>query len=72
MKTELHYYDIYPKVFPVGKEIEITVKPLGDHAKFENPENLILYVLEIENGSIRDFPYRKNNKTVDFSVDADG
>ncbi len=72
MKTELHYYDVFPKVFPVGKEIEITVKPLGDHAKFENPDNLLLYVLGIEDGQIRDYPYRKNNKTVDFSVDADG
>ena len=24
MKTELHYYDIFPKVFPKDKEIEIT------------------------------------------------
>lgn len=72
MKTELHYYDVYPKVFPVGKEIEITVKPLGDHAKFKNPDNLILYVLGIEDGNIRDFPYRKNNKTVDFTIEADG
>lgn len=72
MKTELHYYDIYPKVFPTGKEVEITVRPLGDHAKFEDPDNLVIYVLGINDGNIRDFPYRKNNKTVDFSVDADG
>ncbi len=72
MKTELHYYDVYPKVFPAGKEIEITVKPLGDHAKFENPDNLILYVLGIEDGQIRDYPYRNNNKTVDFTIEADG
>ena len=38
MKTELHYYDIFPKVFPAGKEVEITIKPLGYHADFENPE----------------------------------
>lgn len=72
MKTELHYYDIYPKVFPTEKEIEITVRPLGDHAKFEDPDNLVIYVLGINDGNIRDFPYRKNNKTVDFTVDADG
>lgn len=72
MKTELHYYDIYPKVFPTGKEVEITVRPLGDHAKFEDPDNLVIYVLGINDGNIRDFPYRKNNKTVDFTVDADG
>jgi hypothetical protein len=25
MKTELHYYDIFPKVFPAGKEMTITI-----------------------------------------------
>ena len=72
MKTELHYYDIYPKVFPTGKEIEITVKPLGYHAKFENPENVVLRVLGIEDGHIRDFPKRNNNQAVDYTVDEDG
>ena len=72
MKTELHYYDIYPKVFPTGKEIEITVKPLGDHAKFKNPENVVLRVLGIEDGHIRDFPKRNNNQAVDYTVDEDG
>ena len=32
MRTTLHYYDIFPKVFPAGKEITITIKPLGAHA----------------------------------------
>ncbi len=26
-------YDIYPMVFPAGKEITLTVKPLGEHAR---------------------------------------
>ena len=34
MKMELHDYDIFPKVFPVGKAAEITVKSLGVHTKF--------------------------------------
>lgn len=34
MKMELHDYDIYPKVFPVGQAADITVKPLGVHTKF--------------------------------------
>lgn len=28
MKTELCYYDVWPKVFPAGKPVDITVKPL--------------------------------------------
>ena len=34
MKIELHDYDIFPKVFPVGVAAEITVKPQGVHAAF--------------------------------------
>ena len=32
MKRELINYDIFPKVIPTGKEVTITVKPLGGHA----------------------------------------
>ena len=35
MKNEMHNYDIFPKVFPKDKEIEITIKPLGAHAAFD-------------------------------------
>ena len=34
MVMELHDYDIFPKVFPVGKAVEITIKPLGRHVVF--------------------------------------
>lgn len=34
MKPELHDYDIYPKVFPVGKAVEITIRPLGEQSAF--------------------------------------
>ena len=33
---EMEYYDIYPKVFLVNKETEITIRPLGWHAGFLN------------------------------------
>lgn len=29
VKLELFNYDIFPKVFPCEKEIEVTIKPLG-------------------------------------------
>ena len=69
MKTELHYYDIFPKVFPAGKEVEITIKPLGYHADFKNPENIYLAVYGLEDGNPRDYPYRENGKTVEFTYD---
>ena len=34
MKTELHNYDIYPKVVKTGKSTKITIRPLGSHALF--------------------------------------
>jgi predicted metal-dependent phosphoesterase TrpH len=34
MKTVLEYYEVYPKIFPVGKKEGIQVRPLGDHAEF--------------------------------------
>lgn len=35
MKTELEYYDIYPKVVKSGENTCVTVKPLGRHVAFE-------------------------------------
>lgn len=69
MKTELHYYDVFPKVFPAGKEVEITVKPLGIHAEIiKDSKAVTLYVLGLEDGYIRDWPDRGNNKTADYEI----
>jgi len=73
VKIELHNYDIFPKVFPVGKEFEITVKPLGAHAvKIKNPDEATLYVLGLEDGNIRNYPARNNNRTYAYTVSDDG
>ena len=34
MNIELHDYDLYPKVFPVGREVELTLRPLGKQSAF--------------------------------------
>jgi predicted metal-dependent phosphoesterase TrpH len=34
MKTVLTNYDVYPKVIRSGRETEITIRALGDHARF--------------------------------------
>lgn len=72
MKTELHYYDVFPKAFAAGKEVTITVKPLGDHAAFKDPENLSLVIYGLEDGSPGDYPDRKNGVEVPFKLDGDG
>ena len=46
MKMELHDYDIYPKVFPVGTAAEITVKPLGIHSKFSGEYKIMVQRLD--------------------------
>ena len=69
MKTELHYYDIFPKVFPAGKEVNITIKPLGAHAEFKNPDGIILKIFGLDDGNPRDYPHRKNGQEVSFEFD---
>ena len=69
MKAELHDYDIFPKVFPVGKEIKITVKPLGKHAEFQNPENMTVMIFGLNDGSPNDYPERHNGTEVAFEFD---
>ena len=40
MNIELHDYDLYPKVFPVGREVELTIKPLGKQGAFSGTYQL--------------------------------
>ncbi len=69
MRTTLHYYDIYPKVFPAGKEVTVTVKPLGHHAEPENIDDLELQVCALEDGNPRHYPHRGNYVNVPFTYD---
>lgn len=41
MKTELYYYDIYPKVVQEGKKTNIYITALSSHAKFAESEYVI-------------------------------
>jgi len=47
VKTELYNYDVYPKVFPVGQTIGVTIRPLGRHAAFEKDEPVTLDILPL-------------------------
>ena len=68
MTDEMHYYDIYPKVFPAGKEVTITIRPLGYHAEFDNPENIIIKIFGLDDGNPRDYPHRGNGyETVSYT-----
>ncbi len=69
MRTTLHYYDIYPKVFPAGKEVTITVKPLGFHAEPKDPDNLTIQICALEDGRPEHYPYRGNYQEIPFTYD---
>lgn len=64
MKQELHDYDIYPKVFPAGRAVDITVKPLGVQSTFRGEHKIM--VQRLDSGSIN-MPFNAGNHT-DFIV----
>ncbi|MBQ3602703.1 MAG: hypothetical protein IJA02_02540 [Clostridia bacterium] len=72
MKNEMHNYDIFPKVFPKDKEIEITIKPLGDHAAFKK-ESYQMEICPLTQGPRWAFP-TMSGISDEFTVkpDADG
>lgn len=70
IKTELFDYDIFPKVFPCGKPVQITIKPLGAHVAFEGTYSV--QVRALNEGNIRNYPERKNLVPYDVTPDSDG
>ncbi len=48
MKTELSYYDIFPKVVSAGMKAEITIRPLGDHVAFPKGDKFTVTVAPID------------------------
>ncbi len=60
MKRELLNYDIFPKVFPTGKEITVTIAPRGAHAKFTADTEYMIGIFTTSNGSPELYPARKN------------
>ncbi len=69
-KLELCNYDIFPKVFPCDKEIEITIKPLGAHVEFKGEYTLQLR--EMTQGNSARYPERNNLVEYAAAPDADG
>lgn len=67
VSLELFNYDIFPKVFPCDKAIEVTVKPLGAHVEFKG--EYTVWVKALTQGNIRD--YKERNNLVEYSVTPD-
>lgn len=71
MKDVIHNYDIFPKVFPCDKEIEITIKPLGAHVAFDRDEYNIV-ICPLTQGCRRDYPNTTGFEDMKVKPDADG
>ena len=67
VSLELFNYDIFPKVFPCDKAVEVTVKPLGAHVEFKG--EYTVWVKALTQGNIRD--YKERNNLVEYSVTPD-
>ncbi len=70
MITELYNYDIYPKVVPVDRETEITVRPLGGQSAF--PRQVTVGICPLEE---RIYPLDatpRQRASFSLSPDADG
>ena len=72
MKTELHYYDIYPKVFPEGREIHITIKPLGWHCAFDSAASYTVGIRPMSEADPHNSPHRDNKTEYIINPDIDG
>ncbi len=55
MTDVMHNYDVFPKVFPKDKEIEITIKPLGAHAAFTKDE-YVMQICPLTTGTRHNYP----------------
>ena len=71
MKSELYDYDIFPKVFPVGKEVTVTIKPMGQHAAFTESSYEML-LCPLDQGTERDYPHYSGFEHFELKPEADG
>lgn len=77
MKTQLCYFDIYPKVVLNGKVIKVTIKPLGRHVLFDDEKQYKLHILRANdnykgdgNTFIQD--YKSKNGIIEIEYEFNG
>ena len=68
----LEYYDVYPKVFVVGKPTQIHVRSLGGEREFEPGRAYTLVVCALDCGAPDQFPQSADFRTRTVTADADG
>ena len=70
MKAELYNYDIFPKVFLVNNEVQITIKPLGAHAAFA--DKVQVSITSLIHGLPHLYPDTNPISSYELTPDADG
>ena len=70
MDKVLYDYDIFPMVFPAGREVTLTIKPLGDHARL--PKDTVITSHALYEGCPGDPFTAWNNVRHENTVNDDG
>ena len=70
MNLTLHYYDIFPKVFLINRETEITIRPLGQHVAFSGEYQL--RILSAAQGRPGCYPCHENYVDMQVQTRQDG
>ncbi len=72
MKQVLYDYDIYPKVFPCGREQTVTVQPLGDHAVVAPGTVCQIEIQKMDRDNWKQYPEISGRKLLTVAVSEDG
>ena len=65
-------YDVYPKVFAVGKETEIHIRPLGRRPQFKPNTDYVLYVCALTGSNPDRFPATGDYRRKEIRTDSEG
>lgn len=72
MTDDLLNFDVYPRVFTVGKESEIHVRQLGMRPVFEPGETYRLVVCALDGGNPAEFPATGDYEAEEVTADEEG
>ena len=72
MDILLHNFEVFPKVFLGDREKTITIKPLGDHSRFDPSCEYIVRILKCAESSMTSYPERSGRTVLKIHPEQDG
>ncbi len=72
MDILLHNFEVFPKVFLGDREKTITIKPLGDHSRFDPSCEYIVRILKCSESSMTSYPERSGRTVLKIKPTEDG